>query len=168
MKELFTDFLTIEPGTIIFTLLNLLILVLFIRHFFFDKINAVLEERQSEVQKAFDDAEKATALAKQLEEEYNQKILKAKEESAEIIKNATKKAQLRSDEIIVEAKNEANSIIKKANSDIEREKKHAINQMKDEITDMAFMIASKVVEKEIDAKDNDKLIEEFINNVGEI
>ena len=168
MEELFTDFLTIEPGTIIFTLINLLILFLFLRHFLFGKVNAVLESRQEEVQKAFDDAEKATAVAKQLEEEYNQKMLKAKEESAEIIKNATKKAQLRSDEIIVDAKNEAGSIVNKANSDIEREKKRAINQMKDEISDMAFMIASKVVEKEIDEKDNEKLIEEFINNVGEL
>lgn len=163
-----TDFLSIEPSTIVFTLLNLLILFLFLRHFLFDKVNTVLEDRQSDVEKAFDDAEKASEKARQLEEEYSDKISKAKEESAEIIKNATKKAQLRSDDIIAEAKNEAGSIISKANSDIEREKKRAINQMKDEISDMAFAIASKVVEKEIDEKDNDKLIEEFINNVGDL
>ena len=40
--------------------------------------------------------------------------------------------------------------------------------MKDEISDMALAIASKVIEKEIDEKDNDKLIEEFINNVGDL
>lgn len=165
---MFTEFLSIEPGTIIFTLFNLLILFLFIRHFLFNKINAVLESRQNEVQKAFDDAEQATEKAKQLEEEYSDKILKAKEESAEIVKNATKKAQLRSDDIINEAKTDAGNIISKANSDIEREKKRAINQMKDEISDMALAIASKVIEKEIDDKDNDKLIEEFITNVGDL
>lgn len=165
---MFTEFLSIEPGTIIFTLFNLLILFLFIRHFLFDKINAVLESRQNEVQKAFDDAEQATEKAKQLEEEYSDKILKAKEESAEIVKNATKKAQLRSDDIINEAKTDAGNIISKANSDIEREKKRAINQMKDEISDMALAIASKVIEKEIDDKDNDRLIEEFITNVGDL
>lgn len=168
MENLFTEFLSIEPGTIIFTLFNLLILFLFIRHFLFDKINAVLESRQNEVQKAFDDAEQATEKAKQLEEEYSDKILKAKEESAEIVKNATKKAQLRSDDIINEAKTDAGNIISKANSDIEREKKRAINQMKDEISDMALAIASKVIEKEIDDKDNDRLIEEFITNVGDL
>lgn len=165
---MFTEFLSIEPGTIIFTLLNLLILFLFVRHFLFNKINAVLESRQNEVQKAFDDAEQATEKAKRLEEEYSDKLLKAKEESAEIVKNATKKAQLRSDDIINEAKTDAGNIISKANSDIEREKKRAINQMKDEISDMALAIASKVIEKEIDEKDNDKLIEEFISNVGDL
>ena len=62
-----TDFLSIEPSTIVFTLLNLLILVLFLRHFLFDKVNSVLEERQSEVDKAFNDAEEASAKARQLE-----------------------------------------------------------------------------------------------------
>ena len=163
-----TDFLSIEPSTIVFTLLNLLILVLFLRHFLFDKVNSVLEERQSEVDKAFNDAEEASAKARQLEEEYSDKILKAKEESAEIIKTATKKAQTRSDQIISDAKNEASGIIDKAYSDIEHEKKKAINQMKDEISGLALMVASKVVEKEISPEDNDKLIEDFINNVGDL
>ena len=163
-----TEFLSIEPSTIVFTLLNLLILFLFLRHFLFDKVNAVLEDRQSEVDKAFNDAEEASAKAKQLEEEYTDKISKAKEESAEIIKTATKKAQSRSDEIISEAKNEASGIIDKAYSDIEHEKKKAINQMKDEISGLALMVASKVVEKEISPEDNDKLIEDFIKDVGEL
>ena len=164
----FSDFLTIQASTVIISLLNLLVLFLFIRHFFFDKINSVIESRQQEIDKALDDADEATLRAKQLEEEYAGKISLAKEESAEIIKNATKKAQSRSDEIVFEAKEEAGSILTKANTDIEREKKRAINQMKDEISDIAFMVASKVVEKEINQKDNDSLIEDFINNVGEL
>lgn len=167
---MFSDFLTIEPGTIVIAVLNLFILFLVFRKFLFGRVNAVLASRQEEVQKAFDDAESASAKAKQLEEEYNAKIMKAKDESAEIVKTATNKAQKRSDEIISQAKSDAGSIIDKAHSDIEREKKHAINQMKDDISDIAFMVASKVVEKEISSDDdsNDKLIEEFINNVGEL
>ena len=164
----FSEFLTIEPGTCIIAILNLLILFFVFKKFLFKKVNAVLISRQEEVQKAFDDAEIASAKAKQLEDEYKDKISQAKEESAEIVKSATQKAQHRSDEIISQAKDEAGSIITKAHTDIEREKKHAINQMKDEISDIAFMVASKVVEKEISSEDNDKLIEEFINNVGEL
>lgn len=170
MKKLFSDFLTIEPGTCIIAIINLLILFFIFKKFLFDKVNAVLISRQDEVQKAFDDAENASAKAKQLEEEYNDKIMMAKDESAQIVKSATNKAQQRSDEIISQAKSEAGSIIDKAHTDIEREKKHAINQMKDDISDIAFKVASKVVEKEISDDDaaNDKLIEDFINNVGEL
>ena len=85
-----------------------------------------------------------------------------------IITEATKKAQVRSDEIIAEARSEASSIMDKAYVEIEREKKKAVNEIKDEITDIAFEAAKLVVEKEINQQDNERLIEEFINNVGEM
>ena len=55
----------------------------------------------------------------------------------------------------------------KANADIEKEKKRAVNQIKDEISDIALAVAEKVVEKEIDPKDHERLIESFISELGE-
>ena len=55
----------------------------------------------------------------------------------------------------------------KANADIEKEKKRAVNQIKDEISDIALMVAEKVVEKEISPKDHERLIENFISEFGE-
>lgn len=164
----FLDFLTIDKGTLIGNLLNTLILFLILRHFLFGRVNKVLEERKNYIKAAYDDADKAKESALALEADYTKKLTAAKEESAEIIKNATKKAQSRSDEIIFTAKDEATGIITKANSDIEREKKRAVNQIKDEISDIAIAVASKVVEKEITSADNDRLIENFISNVGEL
>ena len=47
------------------------------------------------------------------------------------------------------------------------EKKKAMNELKDEISGIAVDIASKVVEREIDEKDHEELISEFIKGVGE-
>lgn len=163
----FFDFFGIDLTTIIGVLLNTLILFLVFKKFLFDKVNAVLEERNGDVAKTYEDADKALENAKQLEIEYTEKIAAAKEESAEIVKNATKKAQTRSDEIIADAKNEARNIIDKAGADIEKEKKRAVNQIKDEISDIALSIASQVVSKEIDEKTHEQLIESFIDEIGE-
>lgn len=163
-----TDFLTIELDTILGNLLNTLILFLIIKHFLFDKVNKIIDDRKNEVAKTYADADEANKHAKEMEAEYEQKLSVAKEKSAEIVNAATKKAQNRSDEIISEAKSEAKSIMDKAHNEIEREKKRAVNQIKDEITDIAFGVASKVVEKEITPDDNEKLIEDFINDVGEL
>lgn len=163
----YLDFLSFEPTTIIGTLLNALILFLVIKHFLFDKVNAVLEERNNEVANTYENANEALENAKRIETEYTEKLSSAKEESAEIVKNATKKAQNRYDEIVSEAKDDARGIIDKANSDIEKEKKRAVNQIKDEISDIALSIAEKVVSKEIDAKMHDKLIEDFIKEIGD-
>lgn len=162
------EFLSIDLGTIIGTLLNTLILFLVIKHFLFGKVNQILDDRKKYVEDTYSEADKAKENAKALEVEYDEKLRAAKEESADIIRNATVKAQQRSDEIVFAAKNEAAGIISRANEDIEREKKRAVNQIKDEISDIAIAVAEKVVEKEITSKDNDRLIEEFIENVGEL
>ena len=164
---MYFDFFSIDLTTIIGTILSTLILYLVLKHFLFDKVNAVLESRRNEVVKTYEDADKAFANAKQLETEYTDKLSAAKEESAEIVKNATKKAQLRSEEIISDAKNEAKGILDKAEADIEKEKKRAVNQIKDEISDIAMSIASSVVSKELDAKTHEQLIENFINEIGD-
>lgn len=163
-----TDFLTIDPTTIVLTLCNTLILFLILKHFLFEKVNKVMDDRKSDIEGSYQRADEAEQKANQLAAEYIEKISNAKEESAEIVKAATQKAQLRSDEIIADAKNEAKGIIDNANAEIEREKKIAVNQIKDEIADIALSAASAVVEKEISGEDNERLIESFIDSVGEV
>ena len=156
-----TDFFSIDLGTIIPTLLNTLIMFLVLKHFLFKPVNAVLDKRKAEVQKTYDDADKANKIAEEYKAEYTQKISGAKEESA-------KRANSRSDEIITEAKAEAKHIVANAHSEIEKEKKIAVNEIKDEITGMVFDVAGKVVNKQLSCDDNERLIEEFIDNVGEL
>lgn len=160
-------FLTIDPVTMIATLINTLILFLVLKHFLFKPVNKILDERKKNVEETYRQADEKLTEAARLESEYTEKLANAKAESAEIVKNATKRAQTRSDEIIAEAKSEASSIIVKANADIEKEKKRAVNQIKDEISDIALAVAEKVVEKEIDPKDHERLIESFISELGE-
>lgn len=161
------DFLSIDTGTIFFTLCNTLILFLVLKHFLFGRVNKMLEDRQKSVADTYEEADRTKEEANALKDEYTSRLASAKEESAEIVRNATKKAQARSDEIVFAAKDEAARLMEKANSDIEREKKRAVNQIKDEITDIAISVASKVVEKEITAEDHERLIDDFINQLGE-
>lgn len=163
-----TDFLSINLTTIIGTWLNLLILFLVLKHFLFNKVNKVIEDRKNEVAQSYKDADEAKENAKKLEAEYAERMSGAKEESAQIIQAATKKAQLRSDEIIGDAKLEAKGITEQARAEIEREKKIAVNQIKDDITDIAFSAAQAVIEKDLNTKENERLIEQFIDNVGEV
>lgn len=162
-----TEFLTIDPTTIILTLANTLILFLVLKHFLFDKVNKVIDDRQNEIAESYKNADEAQRKAESLAAEYDEKIGQAKVEGAEIVRAATVKAQTRSDEIIAEARAEAKGIVDNANDEIEREKKIAVNQIKDEITEIAISAASAVAEKEISAADNERLIESFINSVGE-
>ncbi len=161
------DFLSIDTGTIVLTLINTLILFLAIKHFLFEKVNNILAERQADVAKTYADADQAKEQALALKADYTEMMSKAKEESAEIVKNATKKAQVNSDEIINNAKSEASNIISRANDDIERERQRTMNEMMSEISGLATMMAEKIIQKEINQKDHEDLINDFIENVGD-
>ena len=162
------DFLSIDTGTIVFTLINTLILFMIIKHLLFGRVNKIIEERQADVTISYKKADESLENAKKQEETYNRIMANAKDEAAQIVKTATQKALIRSDEIMLQAKNNANNVLEKANLDIEREKIRAKNEIKYEISDIALMMAQKVISKEIDKKDHEKLINDFIENVGDL
>ena len=162
-----TDFLSVNLTTIIGTWLNFLILFFVLKHFLFDRVNKIIEQRKEDVENSYKDADTAKENAEKLEVEYREKLAQSKEESARIIADATTRAQVRSDEIINDAKVEAKNITDKARDEIDKEKKIAVNQIKDDITDIAFEAASAVVEKDMTTEDNRRLIESFIDNVGD-
>ena len=161
------EFVSIVPWTIIVQLVNLLLLFLLLKHFLFKPIQTILDKRASEIQQDYDDASKASAEAKALREEYETRMAEAKSEASEIVKAATRKAQTHGEEIVLDARNQANRMLEKADAEIEQEKKKAMNELKNEISGIAVDIASKVVEREINEKDHEALIQEFIKGVGE-
>ena len=161
------DFLSIDPGSIIFTLINTTILFLVIKHFLFVPVNKILEQRKDDVADTYNQANNALEKAKEAEAHYNDLISGARDESAQIIKNASQKAQKRSDEIISSAMADAQQIKSKAEADIEREKLEARKEIRSEISEIAVMVASKLVDKEINETDHRRFIDEFIENVGD-
>jgi F-type H+-transporting ATPase subunit b len=161
------EFFSFDPVTIVGTLCNTLIIFLVLRHFLFGKVNAILEERNAQVAKTYEEADIALHSAEEKERSYTEKLALAKEESAEIVKTATKKAQSRSDEIITEAKGEAAQTLEKAKSDIERERRAAATQIKDEISVLSVMIARKMVDKQLDSKAQEEIIDSCINELGD-
>lgn len=157
----------INTSTIIFTLINTLIIFLLYYFFLHKKVVAILDKRADMVNKQIDEAEQAKADSAAIKQEYEAKLAESKEEAGRIVAAATKKAQQREDEIIAQANSEAASIKAKAEESIERDKKRAVNEIKDQISEIVVLAASKVAEKEISEKDNEDIINNFLVNVGE-
>ena len=157
---------SINPTTIIFTLINVFIIFLIFRIFLYKPVCKMLDERNAMAAKEIADAQAAKESAQKTEQEYMERLADAKTEAAEIMKQATVRAQAREEEIISDANQKASEIRAKAEEAIERDKKRAMNEIKDEISDIVILAATKVVEKEISAKDNEEIISNFLVNVG--
>ena len=161
-------FFSIDIGTILFSWINLMILFFALKHFLFKPVQKILSERQAAVDQTLQDAEDARERAEAAESEYTEKLTKAKEESAEMLRNATRKAQQRSDEIVAQARAEAAGIMQQNRDELEREKRRAESALRSEVSGLAVLVAEKVVEREINPEDHARLIDEFIDSVGDV
>lgn len=157
---------SIDTGTIVFTLINTFIVFLIFRIFLYKPVCNILDKRKELAAKEISEAQAAKEAAQKTEQEYLARLADAKAEAAELVKQATARAQAREEEIISDANRSAAEIRAKAEEAIERDKKRAMNEIKDEISDIVVLAASKVVGKEISVQDNEKLISEFLVNVG--
>ena len=158
---------TIVPWTFIATILNLFLTMLLVKKFLFKPINRILEQRQALSEKELTQARAAREEADGLKTEYESSLAEARSEAAVILQNAQKEAQAKADQTIRNAEQQAAGIRSRAEADIAQEKKKAINEAKDEIGGLAMDIAGRVVEKEIREEDHQKLIDEFLDKVGE-
>ena len=94
--------------------------------------------------------------------------LKEVDKEAEAILSAARKRAMQNEaKIVAEAKEEAARIIERANAQIELEKKHALDDMKQEMITIASMMAQKVVAASIDTNVQESLIEETLKEMGE-
>ena len=165
--DLYQSLVTVNPVTLIAQICNLFIQLLIVKIFFLDKIKAILDQRREAADREISDAQAAHAEAEAIKATYEQNMRDAKAKADDILMNAQRTANSRSEEIISQAQAAAAQIKSKATSDIEMEKKKAINDAKNEISGLAIAIAGKVVERELNAADQSALIDNFINELGE-
>ena len=161
------EFLNINFFTAAFTLVNTIVLFWALKRYLFKPVMKMIADRQKEIDDLYDAANSAKKNALDMEAEYTQKLSQATETGERIVKEAVIRGQNREEEIIRQANAEAAAIMNKASADIAQEKKKAINDAKDEISVIAIAIAEKVVARELNAADQDKLVDDFIRNLGD-
>ena len=129
--------------TLLMVAVNVLILYLILKHFFFEKVHNFMLDRQNAVKDAFDHAERTNQMADDKLAEYNKKIAGIEEEGREIIKKAKNKADAQTKEIVDEANKKANELLLQAQREIEREKIKAVGEMRHQIAGLAVYAAEK-------------------------
>lgn len=164
---MFESFLGVNPWTALFILLNTLTIFFVAKKFLFVPVMNIIAERQQEIDGMYQAAGEARDEAQAMRAEYQQKLTAAQQTSERIVKEAVARGQSREEEIIRKANADAAAIMDKASADIAMEKKKALNDAKDEISDLAMAIAGKVVGRELNTADQSKLIDSFINELGD-
>ena len=163
----FEDFIGVNFFTMLLAWVNLVILYVFLKKLLFKPVKNMIDTRKEEIDSMYSDAETAKESAEAMRSEYEEKLASANNECDEILRGAVRRAQLKEEEILRDANAKADRTLARAEEQIALEKKNAINEVKNEISDMAVSIASAVIERDINATDHEGLIEDFINKLGE-
>ncbi len=163
---MYLDFVSIGAWNVAVTICNTLITFAIIKHFLFKPVRKVLADREQAVKTLYEQAENDREQAEKMKQDYAITLSHAKEEATEIVNAAKQRGDKKAVEIIDQASTQAMEMKEKANASIVQERKAAMNQMKDEIAEMSLLIAEKVVEREINADDHTRMMQDFIEKVG--
>ena len=163
----FEALLGVNPWTALFALANFLFLFFMLRKFLFKPVMKMIDDRQKEIDDLYKDAEDAKKDAQAKQQEYDRKLSAAQQTSEQLVREAVARGQSQEEEILRQANAQASAMMDKAADDIAREKKKAVNDAKDEISVIALSIAGKVVGRELNDADHARLVDGFIEELGE-
>jgi len=154
-------------GDMLFSLVMFLILLALLRKFAWGPLMNVMKEREDHISNEIDIAEKNRTDAERMTKEAQEELKNARQDAKSIVEDAKKAGKEQQQEIVEQARTEAERIKESARQDIENEKEKAIQALQDKVGSLSVQIASKVIEKELSEQDQEKLINEYIQEVGE-
>lgn len=152
--------------TLVMVLITMFIFYLIMKHFFFEKVHNFMLARQNAVEESFANAERTSQMADEKLLDYQKQIEEIEGQGREIIKNAKLRAEAQAKSIVDEANNKASELLLQTEREIEREKLKAVNEMKQQIANLAIYAAEKIMEKQIEEAGQNEIIEKIIEQAG--
>ena len=128
-------------------------------------VKKMLKKRQDYIESSVRDAQVNKVQAERDRVQANEMIIASKKQASEIIANAEKEANLRKDEMIANTNQVIQKMKSDAQADIEQSRKDALEDIHDEIVSVALMASSEVLKREINEKDNARIVEDFIKEM---
>ena len=160
--------LGINFKSIIIQGVGFLILLFILKKFLFGKISAMIKARTDEVKNTYEKTEKDRAAAERLMQEYQQKLADAEAEAAKRVQEAINEGNRISENIVKHAKEEVEQIRVKAQESIEQERKKALTEIRNQVVTLSILASSKIIQQSISQKTAEKLVDDFIEEIGEL
>lgn len=156
-----------NSGDILFQLITFIILLALLKKFAWGPLMGIMKQREEHIAGEINAAEQSRVEAMQLLEEQRTLLKEARTEAQGLIENAKKQGDVQREEIIALARAEADRLKESAKLEIEQQKEQAVAAIREQVASLSVLIASKVIEKELSAADQEKLINEYIQEAGE-
>ena len=159
--------LELQVSTIVFTVINLLILYVVLKKVLFGRVNRVLQARADLIQQNLSGAEQEKAQADELKAEYKQKLAQAHAEAAEIVAQAKTRGAQEYQAIMDQAQDEVRRTQAQAQAQNQADREEMLRSARREVAQLAVMAAAKVAQRELDGQSDRAIAEQFLAEAGE-
>lgn len=146
---------------IIISIINIAILFFLLRLILWKRVITFLRERAERIDGEMEDANNRRMEAETMLSEYNEKFGEIEERGRELMAMSQKQANKESEKILADARDKTKAMVQDAQAHIAMEKKLALEEAHSEIAELATIMASQILDREISAADNSHIVEEF-------
>lgn len=153
------------PGLMIWTIICFAIVFFVLRRFAFGPIQAMIDQRRERIHESIAEADKAREESRKLLEEHKQLRAQARGEAEEILAEARRVGESLRDRAKEEADADRLRRMDETRREIQAETTRALEQIREEVADLAIVAAGKVTGKTLDADDHRRLIEDAIGDL---
>ena len=153
-------------ATILAQILNFLILVVILRAVAYKPVARLLQQRSDKIRNDLEQADADKKAAEQTLTQYKAQLADAQKKAQAIVEKANVTARQEHDAAVAETRKEIERMKQTAQAEIENERNRAFEEMKSQIVTLSLAAAGKVVSKNLDTKENDKLVNEVISSLN--
>jgi len=157
--------ISVNIWQILISLVNLLLLTLIVKRFLFKPVKKVMDTRRAAIDEDYAQAKAAREEAEESRRNYEAAMAAARQSGDQIIAEATRTAEYRSNEIVNEAREKATELRRQAEADAKLERRKAEDDMRREIADVSTQLTSKLLRREINEEDHRALIDDFLKDL---
>lgn len=157
----------LEPnaGLIFYKTLVFGLLLFLLYKFAWKPITTALSEREETIDASIKRAERALADARQIQEENQKARREAEQEAQRVMREAREAADRARSEEVEKTRAEIRRMKEQAEAEIEREKQSALDELRDEVAELAIQAAEKILQENLDAGRQSKLVGRFIEDL---
>ena len=146
---------------------NFLILLFLLKRFLYQPVRKFLDERTAAIEASIQKAETDKHEAERLRVELEKRLAEGRQEAKEYLDNAIRRSEQTHEELLSAARAEAEQLKKRAQEEVRLEQEQAWAELKDQVVQISFQIASKVVKDSMDEGRHEALVQDVIRELDE-
>jgi len=167
LNEIVRSGLLPNPWSFFAQLISTIVLFLFLKRLVWKPMQDFLQKRSNVIVDELESARTLNEEAKLNKEKLDNELKEIRLQASNILEEAKKQAEQMKEAILKEAEEEAFELKKKAAKDILRDRQLAESNIKEQAVDLAFSAAEKLIQANLNTANNQKMIDDFIQGLGE-